>query len=205
MGWYSHVIFPRLCDFFLNRPSIASLRKELLACAAGEVVEIGFGTGLNLPHYPEHVRRITTVDPNRGMHRLAQRRIARTRIPVEQRVLSSERLPFDDGTFDCAVSTFTLCSIDNVNQTLHELSRVLRPGGRFLFLEHGISPEPRVERWQRRLNWLEMRLGVGCRLDRNIRGLVESAPFAEIHVDEFYVERVPRTHGYIYRGSAARP
>jgi ubiquinone/menaquinone biosynthesis C-methylase UbiE len=204
MGWYSRLVFPRLCDFLLDRPSIAGHRSELLAPAAGEVLEIGFGTGLNLPHYPKHVCRITTVDPHRGMHRRAQRRIASAGIPVEQRVLSGEQLPFDDCSFDCAVSTFTLCSIAAVDRTLHELHRVLRPGGRFLFLEHGVSPEPQVQKWQRRLNWLERRLGDGCRLDRDIRALVESAPFAEINVDEFYLERVPRTHGYIYRGTAAR-
>jgi ubiquinone/menaquinone biosynthesis C-methylase UbiE len=204
MGFYSQVIFPRLCEFFLNRPAVAGLRRQMLAAAAGQVLEIGFGTGLNLPHYPEHVQKITTVDPHRGMHRLAQQRIAQAGIQVEQRILSGEQLPFDDCSFDCAVSAFTLCSIENVSRALGELHRVLRPGGRFLFLEHGVSPEPRVRKWQRRLNWLEMRLGGGCRLDRDIRGLVASVPFAEIEIDEFYLERVPRTHGYIYLGAAVK-
>src|SRR6202011_1301600 len=114
-------------------------------------------------------KRITTVDPNIGMHRLAQRRVRQTKIEVDQRVLSGERLPFEGGTFDCAISTFTLCSIGDVGRALSEGDRVLKPRGKFLFLEHGLSPEPGVQKWQRRLNWLEMRLADGCHLDRDMR------------------------------------
>jgi SAM-dependent methyltransferase len=201
---YSQVIFPRLCDFFLSRPVFARHRRELLAHADGHVLEIGFGTGLNLFFYPEHVRRITTADPNPGMHRLAQVRIKKTGMEVDQRLLSSERLPFEDGTFDCVVSTFTMCSIEAVQQALSEIYRVLKSGGRFLFLEHGLSPERRVQRWQRRLNWLEMRLGDGCRLDRDMRALVCSQPFSSIDVENFCLERIPKTHGYLYRGIAVK-
>jgi ubiquinone/menaquinone biosynthesis C-methylase UbiE len=193
MGLYSRWIFPRLCDFFLGRPFIARLRRELLAHAHGAVLEIGFGTGLNLPHYPPQVRKITTVDPNAGMHRLAKRRIQQSGIEVDQRLLSGERLPLETNSFDCVVSTFTLCSIDGVEQALSEVVRVLRVGGCFLFLEHGLSPEPRIQKWQRRLNWLEMRLGDGCRLDRDIRSLVQAQPFSSIDIQEFYVEKTPRT------------
>ncbi len=204
MSWYARVIFPRLCDFMLNQPFVARHRRELLAQVQGEVLEIGFGTGLNLPCYPDHVRKITTVDPNVGMHRLAQRRIKKTGIAVDHRVLGGERLPFEDAAFDCVVSTFTLCSIEHVEQTLAEVYRVLKPSGRFLFLEHGLSPELNVQRWQRRLNWLEMRLADGCRLDRNIRALVAAQPFASVSVDQFDMERVPRTHGHMYRGMASK-
>src|SRR5262245_11329040 len=136
------------------------------------------------------------------MHRLALRRIQRTGIAVDQRRLGSERLPFDDGAFDCAVSTFTLCSIDHVEQALREVQRTLKPGGRFLFLEHGLSPDPEVQRWQRGLNWLEARLADGCQLDRNIRELVRD--FGAVQVEEFYLEGTPRTHGYLYRGVATK-
>src|SRR5262245_58682930 len=108
---YAQVIFPRLCDFLLRQPFVATQRRELLAHAYGDVIEIGFGTGLNLPYYPERVRSLTVVDPNIGMHRLARRRIEQAGIRVEQRVVSGERLPFEDCSFDCVVSTFTLCSI----------------------------------------------------------------------------------------------
>jgi SAM-dependent methyltransferase len=204
MTYYSRVIFPRLCDLLLSRPFVAAERRRLLVRAQGNVLEIGFGTGLNLAHYPDHVRQICTADPNVGMHRLAQRRIRRSRIKVHQHLVSGERLPFENVMFDCVVSTFTLCSIDNVNQALAEVYRVLRSGGRFLFLEHGLSPEPGVQKWQRRLNWLEGKLADGCRLDRNMRELIGSQPFASIESDQFYLERVPRTHGYLYRGIAVK-
>lgn len=204
VGFYSDVIFPRICDLLMNRPLVARHRQLLLATACGEVLEIGFGTGLNLPHYPAQVRRITTVDPNPGMHRLAQRRVKRSKIEVDQRVLSGERLPFEGDRFDCAVSTFTLCSIDDVGQALGEIYRVLKPGGRFLLLEHGLSPEPSVQKWQRRLNWLERCLADGCRLDRNMKELVAAQPFSSVEVEEFYLERTPRTHGYLYRGVARK-
>jgi len=204
MGWYSQVIFPRLCDLFLGTPIVSKLRHELLAEVHGEILEIGFGSGLNLANYPKHIRKITTVDPNAGMNRLAQKRIKKAGIEVEQLVSSCERIPFEDDSVDCVVSTFTLCSIDNVEKALSEVRRVLRPGGAFLFLEHGLSPDSNVCKWQRRLNWLEMRLGDGCRLDRNIRELVSGQRFASVKMDEFYMARVPRTHGYMYRGKGVK-
>lgn len=204
MGFYAQAIFPRLCDILLNTPLVARRRRELLSHAHGDVLEIGFGTGLNLPHYPAPVRKLTTVDPNPGMHRLAQQRVTKTRIEVDQRVLSGEQLPFEEGAFDCAVSTFTLCSIDDVPQALAEVHRVLAPGGKFLFLEHGLSPESGVQKWQRRLNWLERRLADGCRLDRNMKALIAAPPFSSVEVEGFYLERTPRTHGYMYRGSAVK-
>lgn len=204
VGFYSRVIFPRLCDFLLGQPFVARHRTQLLADACGDVLEIGFGTGLNLAHYPDAVRKITTVDPNLGMHRLAQKRIKQSRFQVEQRLLSGERLPFQDHSFDCVVSTFTLCSVDEVNLTLREAYRVLKPSGRFLFLEHGLCPDTKVQKWQRRLNWLEMRLAGGCRLDRDVSRLLAGVPFVSIDVDNFYLEQTPRTHGYIYRGMAVK-
>ncbi|MBV8608845.1 MAG: class I SAM-dependent methyltransferase, partial [Singulisphaera sp.] len=152
MGIYSRVILPQLCDWVMNDPRMARLRTDLLAAVGGEVLEIGFGTGLNLPHYPAHVRRITTVDPNPGMARRARHRVAKSGIVVQQRTLSGEALPFEDGTFDCVVSTWTLCSIPEVGRALAEVYRVLWPGGRLVFLKHGRSDDPGVQRWQRRLN-----------------------------------------------------
>jgi ubiquinone/menaquinone biosynthesis C-methylase UbiE len=204
MGFYSRTIFPCLCDLLLDRPFIKQYRSELLSSATGSILEIGFGTGLNLPLYPRHVHQLTVVDPNLGMLRRARRRIDQTGIKVEARQVSSEQLPFDENSFDCVVSTFTLCSIAQVGRALGEVYRTLAPGGRFLFLEHGLSPEPSVGSWQRRLNWLEMRLADGCRLDRNIRALVTSQSFSSVALNEFYMEKVPRTHGYIYRGIATK-
>jgi ubiquinone/menaquinone biosynthesis C-methylase UbiE len=204
MSFFSQVIVPRLCDFLLNKSLLARHRRRLLAGTHGDVLEIGFGTGLNLPYYPERVHKLTAVDPNPGMHRLAQKRIKQRGIEVNQHVLKGERLPFEDGTFDCVVNTFTLCSIEEVAQAVREAYRVLKAGGKFLFLEHGLSPEPKVQKWQHRLNWLQMRLAGGCHLDRDMRALFSAQPFPSVQMDEFYIEKTPRTHGYMYRGVATK-
>jgi ubiquinone/menaquinone biosynthesis C-methylase UbiE len=204
MGWYAQVIVPRLCDLILNRPLVGRYRRKFLIHAEGAVLEIGFGTGLNLPHYPAAIRKITSVDPSPGMQRLAGKRIKETGIEVTQHLGSSERLAFADRTFDCVVSTFTLCSIENVAQAMAEVYRVLRPGGKFLFLEHGLSPEPSVQKWQRRFNWLQKCLANGCHLDRPIKTLVAVQPFASLQVQEFYLEKTPRIQGYVYGGLAIK-
>ena len=204
MGFYSQGIVPLLCDFGLDRPCVAQYRRELLAHASGPLLEIGFGTGLNLPCYPPHVRKITAVEPNVGMSRKARWRIQQVGIEVDQRGVSGARLPFEAGSFACVVSTFTLCSIEEVQQALAEVYRVLQPGGRLLFLEHGLSPEPNVQKWQRRLNGLQMGLAGGCHLDRDMRALVSAQPFAAVQLDEFYIEKTPKTHGYLYRGIATK-
>lgn len=202
MGLYSRLIFPWLCDFALDQPLIAEHRRQLLSAVDGDVLEIGIGTGLNLPHYPGGVRQIVAVDPNPGMHRRAQRRMKQTGVRVDLRVLSGEQLPFNENTFDCVVTTFTLCSVANTNQALEEVCRVLKPAGRFFFLEHGLSPEPVIQRRQRRLNWLQSLIGDGCKLDRNMRELIGAHGFTSLDLDEFYLEKMPKTHGYIYRGIA---
>jgi ubiquinone/menaquinone biosynthesis C-methylase UbiE len=198
VGFYSRVVFPRLCELVLSQEFVSKHRHELLRQASDKILEIGFGTGLNLPHYPDYVRKITVVDPNPGMRRKAQRRIEESRIEVDQRLLSGEQLPFDEGEFDCVVSTFTLCSIENVSRAVGEIYRVLRPGGRFLFLEHGLSPDPNVQKWQHRLNWLQRHLADNCHLDRQMHELVSSRPFSSVEVSEFYLEKGPRTHSYVY-------
>lgn len=204
MSFYSRVIFPRICNFALDNPLVSEQRRQLLADAGGEILEIGFSTGLNLPHYPPEVQKIAAIDPNAGMRRLAERRIKESKIEVDFHQISSECLPFDDNSFDSAVSTFTLCSIGNVGQALGEVFRVLKQGGKFLFLEHGISPDPGVRKWQLRLNRLEMWLADGCHLDRDIKELVAAQPFSAVESEEFYLEKTPKTHGYLYRGVARK-
>jgi ubiquinone/menaquinone biosynthesis C-methylase UbiE len=204
MGFYSRVIFPRLCEFALDQPLVAELRRKLLAEVQGEILEIGIGTGLNVPHYPSHVRTITAIDPNPGMHRRAQARIKQAGIEVIHRLIGSEALPLPDGAFDCVVSTFTLCSIAEVDRALAEIHRVLKPGGRFLFLEHGLSPERNVQKWQRRLNGLQRLVADNCHLNRNVRELVGQQPYASLELDEFYLDKAPKTHGYISAGTATK-
>lgn len=204
MSFYTEVIFPRICNLALGSAHVSEHRRKLLAGAHGGILEIGFGTGLNLSHYPSEVEKITTVDPNPGMGCLAERRIKESNIEVDFRQISGEELPFDDNTFDCVVSTFTLCSIPDVNQALNEVFRVLKPGSKFLSLEHGVSPDPGVQKWQRRLNGLEMWLADGCHLDRNIKELISTQPFSSVENDEFYMPKTPKILGYLYRGVARK-
>lgn len=203
MGLYSRFVFPYLCEFALDNPIVADQRRQLLSTVDGTILEIGFGTGLNLPHYPTSVR-LTTVDPNSGMHRLARRRIRRRDTEVTHVQASGESLPFDAGQFDCVVSTFTLCSIRGVTAAMTELFRVLKPRGRFFFLEHGLSPDPQVQAWQRRLNGIQSWCGDGCQLTRNIRDIVVAQPFTKLDLSTTYLDKTPRTHGYVYRGVATK-
>jgi ubiquinone/menaquinone biosynthesis C-methylase UbiE len=202
--FYDRVLLPRLCDLLLRQARIMQERRSLLESAGGRILEIGLGTGLNLPCYPRHVRAITTVDTNAGMHVLARRRIPQSGIRVEHHLASAEQLPFGDQTFDCVFSTFTLCSVDEVAQAIGEARRVLKPGGRVLFLEHGASPDLSVRRWQRRLNPLQMRLGGGCRLDRDFARLFAPPRFVHVEIAETDLAGVPRTHGHLYRGVAVK-
>jgi SAM-dependent methyltransferase len=200
--FYSKYIFPRVCDWALDQPFVASWRRTQLAAVRGEILEIGVGTGLNLPCYPSHVRKITTVEPNPGTNKRRRKRIEQTGIEVDERVIRGEELPFPDDSFDFVVSSFTLCSISKVDDALQQIQRVLKPGGCFVFLEHGLSPEPKVQKWQRRLNWIQGICGDGCRLDLDLRRHLSAIPFSSVEIDNFYLERTPRPHGYMYRGTA---
>ncbi|HKI20509.1 MAG TPA: class I SAM-dependent methyltransferase, partial [Isosphaeraceae bacterium] len=204
MGFYSRHVFPRLCDWAMRAPDITRLRREVLSKVDGEILEIGFGTGLNLKHYPEDVRHLTAVDPGVGMSQIARRRIELSDIDVDLHVQTAEELPFKNGQFDCVVSTWTLCSIRDGRQAVAEIGRVLKPGGRFLFLEHGLSDEGGIQRWQRRLTPLQKRLADGCRLDLDIEALVRSGAFREVQVERFLLESTPRIVGSMYRGVAVR-
>jgi len=204
MGIYSRFIFPRLCDWAMRTPRIERLRREALSEVDGEILEIGFGTGLNLGHYPEHVRHLTAIDPGVGMSRLAHHRIEQSPIDVDLRVQTAEELPFDDGRFDCVVSTWTLCSIRDARRAIGEIGRVLKPGGQFLFLEHGLSEEPSVQRWQRRLTPLQRRLADGCRLDVDIEALIRRRAWDKVRVERFLLEGTPRIVGSMYRGLAVK-
>ena len=187
----------------MSDPVIAQYRQQLLADVEGEVLEIGFGTGLNLPYYPEKIDKITTVDPNPGMKKLAEKRIKQSSITVDYRVLNGENLPMKDASFDCIVSTWTLCSIPQVNLAIAEIYRVLKPGGKFLFIEHGLSNEANIQVWQNRLTPIQKVIADGCHLNRNIEHLVKQK-FTNIKIDNFYAPNSPKVHGYMYRGIATK-
>jgi ubiquinone/menaquinone biosynthesis C-methylase UbiE len=160
---------------------------------------------LNLPFYPAEVRRITAVEPSDGMNRRAANRISESGRQVRQIPLGADQsLPLPDSSFDTVVSTWTMCSIRDVAAALREIHRVLKPGGRLLFLEHGLSPDPGVARWQHRFTPLVRRLGGGCHLDREIEAIVRASPLALDRTERFYLPGEPRIGGYIYRGLALK-
>ena len=204
MGLYSNVIFPRLLDWFMARGVLAEYRRRLLSDTEGEVLEIGFGTGVNLPYYPPQIRNITAVDRNPGMNAVAQTRIRMSSIVVEHRVVNAETLPMPDHSFDTVVSTMTMCSITDLSQALREIRRVLKPGGKLLFLEHGLSPDPKVQAWQHRLTPVTRLLGDGCHLNRNIQRHIEAHPFRLRAMTQFYLEETPKVGGYMYQGVAVK-
>ena len=178
------------------------LRTEVLQSAAGEVLEIGIGTGLNLAHYGPTVLRVRAVDPTPMLpSRITERRAA-VPFPVEITHQSAERLPYEDRTFDCVVSTWTLCTITDPVRALREVGRVLKPGGKFLFLEHGRSDDQKVATWQDRLNPIQNIIGCGCNLNRQIDQLITQSGLRIAHLDRFNMEGVPRLAGEMYRGTA---
>ncbi len=203
MGFYSRRILPYLLDWAMSDPNLAKYRQEVLADVQGEVLEIGFGTGLNLSYYPENIQKIIAIDANPGVNALAQKQIQASSITVDYRVLNGENLPMADNTFDSVVSTWTLCSIANVEQALQEIYRVLKPGGRFFFVEHGLSNEPQIQVWQNQLTPLQKVIADGCHFNRNIRQLVKNQ-FDTVILKEFYADKIPKISGYLYKGVASK-
>ena len=203
MSFYENRILPYLLEATMSGEEMVALRKATLAEVAGEVLEIGFGTGLNLPHYPAAVSRLTIVDPNEGGLRFVQRRIGAAPFEVKTQVLSGENLPMAAESFDCVVSTFTLCTIPDVTKAMGEIWRVLRANGRFHFVEHGLSNEPQVQKWQHRLTPLQKLVAGGCHLNRNMRELV-TAQFAKVEMREGYWQEGGKLAGYLYQGVAQK-
>jgi len=187
----------------MSDPILGRYRQTTLAEVRGTVLEIGFGTGLNLAYYPDHLHQLVAIDANPGVHKLAQKRVQASSIEVDHRVLNGENLPFADCTFDSVVSTWTLCSIVKVEQALQEIYRVLKPGGRFFFIEHGLSQEPTIQNWQNRLTPVQRIIADGCHLNRNMRSLVENH-FESVTLEEFYATDLPKVLGYLYKGIATK-
>jgi len=180
------------------------LRRLLLENTRGEVLEIGLGTGLNLPHYPGGLSRLHAVDPALLLpNRVAQRSRA-VAFPVRIQHVTAESLPYGDRSFDFVISTWTLCTIPDPVKALREVHRVLKPDGVFLFLEHGRSEDERVAAWQDRLNPVQNIIGCGCNLNRKIDQLIAQAGLKVVSVDRFLIQSVPRLGGEMYRGTATR-
>jgi ubiquinone/menaquinone biosynthesis C-methylase UbiE len=192
MGFYGEQVLPRVTNVACGRKSTAPLRQRVCEQLAGQVVEIGFGSGLNIPYYPAAVTEVAAVEPADVGWQLAAKRVAASAVPVRRAGLDGQALPFPDASFDAAVSTWTLCTIPDVAAALRELRRVLKPGGTLHFVEHGLAPDERVQAWQHRFEPLQKRVAGGCHLTRPIIGLLIAAGFSITDVEVFYERGAPK-------------
>ncbi|MGG5752628.1 class I SAM-dependent methyltransferase [Zafaria sp. Z1313] len=205
MGLYAKHVLPRLLHASCGNHELDALRAEACAPLAGRVVEIGFGSGSNVPFYPDAVEAVDAVEPSSTAWKLAGPRLAASPVPVRRSGTDGQALPHPDACFDAALSTWTLCTIEDPALALAELRRVLVPGGRLLFLEHGLAPDPEVRRLQHRIEPWQKRLAGGCHLTRRPVELLEDAGFEITVVECFYQPRVPRFEGAVCRGTAVSP
>ena len=201
MSFYDDQVLPRVIDFALGNKKIGKIRRRSLAGLSGAIVEIGFGSGTNIPYYPAPVERVYAVDPALVGRRLAAKRLAASNVEVEYVGLDGAAIPLDDASVDNALSTWTLCTIPDVDAALREVRRVLRPGGRLVFLEHGLSDDPKVARRQHRFNPIQQRVAGGCNVDRDPGALVAAAGFEIEHLENF-VMAGPKIMSYMYAGTA---
>jgi ubiquinone/menaquinone biosynthesis C-methylase UbiE len=205
MGWYSDQVLPRIVNVLCDMKVARAQRQRVCEGLAGDVVELGFGSGLNIPFYPPRVQRVAAIEPADVGWKLAEQRIGATTIPVERSGLDGQALPFPDDSFDAALSTWTMCTIPDVEAALRELRRVLKPGGELHFVEHGLAPDESVRRWQHRLNPVQQRVFGGCHLDRPIVDLVKGAGFEIKQLDTYYEEGSPKFLGAQSLGVAQSP
>ncbi|MFC5728161.1 MULTISPECIES: class I SAM-dependent methyltransferase [Nocardioides] len=196
MGIYREQVLPRIVNVGCAMgPAQGPLRKRVCAGLSGEVLEIGFGSGLNVPHYPATVSRVAAVEPSDVGWSLASARVEASAVPVQRVGMDGQALPLQDDSFDCALSTWTMCTIPDLAAALSEVRRVLRPGGTLHFVEHGLAPDESVARWQRRLEPVQKRVLGGCHLTRPILDAIEAAGFTITEVDVFYEEGAPKVLG----------
>jgi ubiquinone/menaquinone biosynthesis C-methylase UbiE len=201
LGWYERWVLPRLLDVAMRQRRFAAYRRRVVAAARGRVLEIGIGSGLNLPLYGAAVERVYGIDLSPPLLARAQARGRRGMPPLLLLRAAAERLPLAAASIDTVVMTWTLCSVADPSAALDEVRRVLRPGGRLLFVEHGLAPEPRIERWQRRLTPCWKRVGGNCHLDRRTDALLRAAGFeiGELHTGYM---KGPKPFTFMYEGSA---
>ena len=206
MGLYARYVLPKLINSACAQKPMSELRAQYVPRASGRVLEIGFGTGLNLPHYAAGdaaPSALLALEPAADIVALANERLAATPLAVEVMPASAEQIPMPDATFDTVLSTWTLCSVPNVHRALAELRRVLKPRGQLIFVEHGASPEPAVLQWQRRLEPAWKLIGGGCHLSRRADELVAGAGFRIDELETSYLPG-PKLATFTYRGVAAK-
>lgn len=203
MSWYEQRILPYIADFALSGKELDRLRARVASELSGEVLEVGFGTGRNVSHYPSTITNVRAVDPATVGRKLAAKRIETSSVPVEYVGLDGQQIPLDDSSVDHVLTTWTLCTIPDVHQALTEFHRVLRSGGSLHFLEHGRSPDTKVARWQDRLTPMQRRIGGGCHLNRPIDELLTEASLPATRLENYYV-RGPKVFGYMFEGVATK-
>jgi len=203
VGFYGDQILPRFTNQILSGREHKEIRSRVVGGLYGEVLEVGFGSGLNVPHYPSGVDRVLAVDPATVGRRLAAERVSASPVPVEYIGLDGQLLPLEAATIDHVLTTWTMCTIPNIASALGEIHRVLRPGGELHFAEHGLSPDPKVAKWQDRLTPFQRWWAGGCHLNRPIDRLIEEAGFAVTRMDNFYMKG-PRPMGYMFEGLATK-
>lgn len=201
MSFYQHHVLPCLLHLAMRQKQFVPFRQRVLGAAEGRVLEIGIGSGLNLPLYGASVRSVIGLEPSPELLRMARRRAAGAPVPIELLAASAEAVPLDAGSVDTVVTTWTLCTIPDVHRALSEMRRVLKPAGALLFVEHGRAPERGVARWQDRLDPLWSRLAGGCHLNRKMDDLISGSGF---RIDALTHARLPgpRTHTFLYEGHA---
>ena len=203
MPFYKDRIYPHLVDVLGDPPPIRKVRQEIIPLAQGKVLEIGVGSGANFVHYdPTSVSKLYALEPNPGMIRIADGKRRRTQLNIEFIDLPGERIPLDDGAVDTVVSTFTLCTIPGIVQAIQGIKRVLRPNGEFIFFELGLSPDPAVQVWQKRLEPIFRWLFQGLYLTRDIPSLIIQGGFRIDQMETAYLARFPRSVSHCWWGIA---
>jgi ubiquinone/menaquinone biosynthesis C-methylase UbiE len=195
MGVYGEQVLPRIINVACDMKVARAQRKRVCEGLAGDVVEIGFGSGLNVPFYPPAVTSVAAVEPADVGWQLAAKRVRATTIPVERAGLDGQSLPFPDDRFDAALSTWTMCTIPDAGAALRELRRVLKPGGTLHFVEHGLAPDAHVQQWQHRLEPIQKRVFGGCHLTRSVVDMLTDAGFTITEVDAYYEDGSPKFLG----------